>query len=101
MGFLDFILRPKKRSLRQAYEEDAAAIESFVDGRGGKWDWDDYISIQEDDPFLESVRLRCARASEDFPTQKKSHYCSDEGIRILRSLATEIRTKIPTLPHEN
>ena len=100
MRLLDFIFRPKKKSLRQAYEEDAAAIEAFVEGRGGKWDWDDYISIQENDPFLESVRLRCAAASDDYPTEKKGQYCSDEGIQILRSLAAEIRSKIPALSHE-
>ena len=100
MGLLDLIFRPKKRSLRQAYEEDAATIEAFVDGRGGKWDRDNYISIQKEDSFLESVQLRCASASDDYPTEQKGQYCSDEGIQILRSMAAEMLAKIPSLPHE-
>ena len=98
MGFPSSIFHPKKRNLRQAYEEDAAAIEAFVDGRGNQWDWDDYISIRDNDPFLESTRIRSVRVSDDFPPRTMEHYCSDEGIEVLRSLARELRTKANSIP---
>jgi hypothetical protein len=98
MRLLDFIFRPKKRSLRQAHEESASAIEAFVDGRGGPWDWDDYESVPEDDPFLESIRLRCCQVPADHPPKEKGHFCSPTGIEVLRSLAREIREHMKTIP---
>jgi hypothetical protein len=100
MALLDFIIRPKKKKLRQAYEEAASAIEAFVDGRGEKWDWDDYISVRRGDAYLDSVRLRCAGAPDKYPPKKDGHYCSPDGMLVLRSLAVEIRAKIPSLPNE-
>ena len=52
--------------MRQAHEEAVFAIEAFVDGRGRAWDWDDYESATQDDPFLESIRLRCCRVPTDY-----------------------------------
>lgn len=101
MSFLDFIFRPKKVSLRQAHEEAASAIEAFVDNRDGPWDWDDYESVPEDDPFLESIRLRCCQVPADHPPREKGHFCSPEGIEILRSLAREIREHMTTIPEES
>ena len=98
MGFLD-IFRDK-RPLRQAYEEAATAIETFVDGRGGPWDWGDFTSIKEKDPYLESVRMRCCTVPDEFPAAQKGKYCSAEGLQILRSLAADIRTRISSLPNE-
>jgi hypothetical protein len=100
MALLDFIFHPKKKSLRQAYEEAASAIEAFVAGRGRKWDWDNYISFPRGDQYLESVRLQCDRAPDDYPPERDGHYCSDEGMSILSSLAAEIRAKIPSHPDE-
>ena len=79
------------------YQEAAAVIEAFIDGRSGKWDWDDYTSIKKKDDFLESVRLRCARACDDYPAKDKGVYCSADGIAVLRALAQEIRKKISSI----
>jgi hypothetical protein len=99
MRVLDLIFRPKK-SRRACYEEAAAVIEAFVEDRSGEWDWDDFTSTKRRDEFLESVRERCLRVYDDYPAEKEGHYCSAEGIAILRALAREIREKIPQLVGE-
>lgn len=87
--------------MRQAHEEAASAIEAFVDGRGKTWDWDDYVSVAQDDPFLESIRLRCSNMPIDYPPKENGHYCSPAGIDILRSQAREIRDHLKTFPDES
>jgi hypothetical protein len=86
--------------MRQAYEEAANAIEAFVDNRGGPLDWDDFTSGKERDSYLEAVRIRCCTMPDEYPTKQKGHYCSDEGMQVLRALAAEVRAKIPSLPDE-
>ena len=101
VGLLDFIFRPKKISLRQAYEDAASEIEAFVEGRGGEWDWDDFTSTSKPDAFLESVRNRCDAVYDEFPATQKGRYCSDEGFDVLRSLARDVRERLKSIPEEN
>jgi len=75
------------------YEKSAEIIETFLEGRSGKWDWDDFTSIKKKDAYLESVRLRCISIHDDFPPKERSHYCSPEGMIVLRTLAREVRKK--------
>lgn len=77
------------------YEEAAESIEAFLEGRGDKWDWDDFTSIKKTDAYLESVRLQCLSAHDDYPPKKRGHYCSPEGMIFLRALAGEVRRKEP------
>lgn len=99
MGFLDFIFRPKKITLRESYKDAANEIETFVDGGGGEWDWDDFISTSKPDEFLESVRDRCESVYDEFPAEGR--YCSDEGFEVLSSLAREVRERLKELPDED
>ena len=39
--------------------EVADIIEQFVDGTGGRWDWDDFTSTKIADPELDAIRVRC------------------------------------------
>lgn len=66
-------------------EDVLNVIKSFVNGTGGEWDWDDFISIPiKDDPFLEEIRKKCAALPEEFPANKKGQYCSEEGFEVLK-----------------
>ena len=66
-------------------------IESFLDGTGGDWDWDDFMSVSTGDPFLDSIRMRCAQLPEEFPAEKQGHYCGPGGVEVLRGFVRELR----------
>ena len=71
--------------------EVADIIEAFLDGTGGDWDWDDFISFPLADPELDSIRIRCDRLSADFPPTAPGHYTNDAGLEVLRKYVTELR----------
>ena len=47
----------------------AVIIEQFLDGTGGRWDWDDFVSLRIEDPELDAIRLRCARLQDEILTR--------------------------------
>jgi hypothetical protein len=71
--------------------EVASIIEQFLDGTGGKWDWDDFCSHGISDPYLDSVRVECMELNETHPPTKKGHYCSDVGFEVMRGLVATLR----------
>ena len=71
--------------------EVAQCLEDFLEGRGGRWDWDDFISIRLKDPELESIRLRCASLPERYPPERAGHYCNEEGMGIMRAFLSDLR----------
>ena len=41
-------------------DDVATSLRDFLNGAGGAWGWDDFISIPLADPRLEGIRLRAA-----------------------------------------
>jgi hypothetical protein len=79
------------RKTERSRGEVADIIERFVNGTGGKWDWDDFISWPIADPQLDAIRARCAGLSQEFQTTQKGHYCSEAGVEVLRQMVKELR----------
>jgi hypothetical protein len=72
--------------------EVARYIDDFLAGSGGRWDWDDFISIPLEDPELEVIRKQCAALPDRYPPTQPRQYCSQEGLAELRRLrATLLR----------
>jgi len=68
--------------------EVADIILRFIDNRSrDPWEWGEYLSIRENDPQLEEIRLRCASIREEYPPSNPADYCSAEGIEVLRKIA--------------
>lgn len=66
-------------------------IEDFLSGKGGPWDWDDFISIRiKNNPELERIRLICARLSDQYPPDQGG-YCNSEGMKVLGQILDELR----------
>lgn len=86
--FLVWLLR---RGAYATPEEVAATLEAFADGSGGRYDWDDFVSVPLRDPALEATRLRCARLPEEFPPERPGQYCSDAGLDVVRACADALR----------
>ncbi len=71
--------------------EVANIIEAFLDGQGEHWDWDDFISVKLPDPELEKIRLLCSSLPESYPPTQHGHYCGEEGLKLLRTIAHDLR----------
>lgn len=46
---------------RRTAEEVARYLRDFIDGTGGDWDWDDFVSVTIEDQALESIRPRATQ----------------------------------------
>jgi hypothetical protein len=77
--------------MKMTREEVAKTIENFVNGTGGKWDWDDFTAMRLDDPELDAVRHKCFSVRDQFPPIDPHQYCSDAGIQALRELVISLR----------
>jgi hypothetical protein len=80
---------PVKRKATR--EEVAKSIEDFVNGAGGPWDWDDFISCRIADEELEAIRIKCLRTQSEYPSGAIG-WCNEEGIEVLRELAKQLRS---------
>lgn len=55
-----------------SYAEVADKLETFADGTGGQWDWDDHMSATVfRDPYLEEVQRRMIHLSDELPAKKR------------------------------
>jgi hypothetical protein len=76
------------------YLEVAQTLENFIDGSGGRWDWDNYSTgVSFKDPYLRDLQIRMASLGNEFPPLSKGHYCSPEGIEVIRSYIRELRAR--------
>ena len=84
----------RKTHTKPTYEEQRAyvvkTLRDFLDGTGGKWDWDDFISIPTGYPELEAVQKFCLTISDDYPPTKGAGWCNAEGIRELKCKLDEL-----------
>jgi len=76
-------------SIRRSRAEVAEIIEQFLDGTGGRWDWDDFCSIRIKDPELDAIRLKCVTLHDDDP--HRYHYCGEVGIAVMRGFVDTLR----------
>lgn len=57
-ALLALILAPFARPARMSSREVAQYLRDFLNGTGGEWDIDDFVSMKIADPRLESIRRR-------------------------------------------
>lgn len=72
--------------------EVADFIENFLDGRGGAWDWDEFITLPIRDHDLDRIRIRCAELPEIYPPGEGEAYCAAEGEAELRHIVNTLRS---------
>ena len=71
--------------------EVAEMIERFVEGTGGAYDWDDFISVRIADPYLSAVQEVCSQTHAAFPPPGNRGWSDEKGIAVLRQLAADVR----------
>lgn len=84
---------------RRTRAEVSRTIAEFVDGGGGPFDWDDFLSVPDVDPTLEEVRLRCVGIPERFPADDPRQWCGPGGFDELRQIVQELSETGPHAPY--
>lgn len=74
-------------------DEVAQVIENFLSGEGGGWDWGEFLCVRIKDPEMDAIRERLAGLDEEFPPEEVGHYCSEDGLLILKSILKELRER--------
>jgi len=69
----------------------ANIIDSFLNGGGGKWDWDEFTSFRLDDADLERVRQTCISLPNVYPPTSQGYYCNEQGLAVLREITRRLR----------
>lgn len=59
-------------------------IREFLEGTGGKWDWDDFISLPTGYPELDAVQGFCLELPTHYPPTEAWPWCNPDGLRELR-----------------
>ena len=72
--------------------ELAKLVRRFLDGSIGKWEWDDFTSVPQGDPEVETFRLKLVAIQDDYPAEHSGYYCNDEGLRQLAEIAVYLET---------
>ncbi len=65
-------------------------IQNFMNGKGSKWDWDDFTSLEISDPYLESIRRMAEHLPRRYPPEVLGHYCSHDGLEKLTIIANDL-----------
>jgi hypothetical protein len=71
--------------------EVANVLENFVEGRGGAWDWDTFLSERFEDEAIAAIQKRCARLNAEFPPEVHGRYCGEKGFVVVRGYVRQLR----------
>lgn len=65
-------------------------ILDFINDESGEWDWDDFISIKQNDPEIEEIRQFCLNLPENYPSPNPNEYCNEDGVIELKKIAEKL-----------
>ena len=80
----------RNRRTKSGAHTSSKAYGNSLRAQGGKWDWDDFISIPAGYPELEAVQKFCLSISDEYPPTKGVGWCNEEGIRELKRKLDEL-----------
>ena len=81
---------PDDGGVEVSKEYVADTIQAVIDGSSQGWDWDDFVSVPIQDPYLDGIRQRCARLPEEYPPDREGYYCGPKGVEIMQSYVAEL-----------
>ncbi len=91
MGVFTFFSN-QKRIIDPTLKQIADTIDEFLDGKGGPYDWHDFVTHHSyKDPYLESIRKECAAIARKYPPEEKKNWCSEQGKNELLRISERIR----------
>ena len=74
---------PFERPMKRTPQEVVGYLRDFIEGTGGDWDWDDFVSIQIADPRLDSIRERASKFPDVGQGELQSLLREAEGLASL------------------
>ena len=74
---------PFERLMKRTPQEVVGYLRDFIEGTGGDWDWDDFVSIQIADPRLDSIRERASKFPDVGQGELQSLLREAEGLASL------------------
>jgi len=83
--------KSERKTVDMSREEVATTIENFLNGAGGPWDWDEFMSYPITSSRLDEIRARCSTLWEEFPPAESGHYCGPGGVEVMRGFIRELR----------
>ena len=63
----------------------------FVEGTGGRWDWEDFISNPIQDDRLEEIRDRCTHLDDEFPPDPNHKFTGAGGVEVIKQFIDELK----------
>jgi hypothetical protein len=79
--------------MKRTIDEVITEISKFLNGAGGAYDWDDFVSIPIKDKHLDAIRIECFDLREKYPPGTKRQYCSDEGLKRLEEIFRDLKAE--------
>jgi hypothetical protein len=78
--------------MRRSSEDVIREIDNFLTGRGGAYDWDDFLSFPIHNQRLDGIRMECAELPDKFPSESCRQYCGHEGLRRLEEIMNDLKS---------
>jgi len=75
---------PFARPIKRTPEEVVSCLRDFIEGTGGPWDWDDFVSIPIADPRLEAIRKRASKFPDVGPGELEALLSEAEVLGLSR-----------------
>jgi hypothetical protein len=72
----------------------ASALEAFLEGSGGPWDFDDLIHDRYSDELVRASIQAVDHMPLNFPSSHPNQYCSDEGLIEIQRVIDILREKL-------
>jgi hypothetical protein len=69
----------RKMEYAEARRYAIETVRNFLDGTGGDWDSDDFISLPLGHQDLEDLQQFCSNLSFTYPPEKGGGYCSEKA----------------------
>ncbi len=89
-------MRDKK--VVETAREMADLIRRFVSGDVAPYEWDDFMGVKFDDPFLEQMRVRSNAIADTSPPPENEG--NDEGSTALLQVASDLEGALSNLVRE-
>lgn len=86
-------MNPRGKKSNISKLEVAQILQDFLDGTGQPYAWDDFtLGTSFEDSYLDRIRVRCLRLSEEFPPARRDHYYGEQGLEVIRAYIRELKS---------
>lgn len=86
-------MAPSTKKYKLTKGEVAQILEDFLEGSEvSPFSWDGFtLGMSFEDECLETIRIRCAGLSEEFPAKNINSYCNEQGLNVMRDYIRQLR----------